>query len=317
MTYLCLERSERNGEKYEESLILRNTGVVFLCFYIYIEPEHEPGRGILAVVCLPAVPVHPAHDGAYACQGKGGGGRSAWEIRRRPGSWFLWSTVGFGLFYAPLTFGSVFGESWLAAATWQLTIVAGVVLTPLFGKKIPFKNLAWSMFILAGIFLMQVPHMEQTDGRTVFLTLAPILVAAFSYPLGNRKMMELCPASMTTIGRVYGMTICSMPFWLLLSVFAAVRTGMPERGQVLQSVCVALFSGVIATVLFFKATDMVKHNPGHLAVIEATQCGEVVFTLLGGIFLLHDRVPDAVGLAGIAVIVAGMIGNSLAAGGEA
>ena len=99
----------------------------------------------------------------------------------------MWSTVGFGLFYAPLTFGSVFGESWLAAATWQLTIVAGVVLTPLFGKKIPFKNLAWSMFILAGIFLMQVPHMEQTDGRTVFLTLAPILAAAFSYPLGNRK----------------------------------------------------------------------------------------------------------------------------------
>ena len=248
---------------------------------------------------------------------KGAAAEVLGEIRRRPGSWFLWSTVGFGLFYAPLTFGSVFGESWLAAATWQLTIVAGVVLTPLFGKKIPFKNLAWSMFILAGIFLMQVPHMEQTDGRTVFLTLAPILAAAFSYPLGNRKMMELCPASMTTIGRVYGMTICSMPFWLLLSVFAAVRTGMPERGQVLQSVCVALFSGVIATVLFFKATDMVKHNPGHLAVIEATQCGEVVFTFLGGIFLLHDRVPDAVGLAGIAVIVAGMIGNSLAAGGEA
>ena len=53
-------------------------------------------------------------------------------------------------------------------------------------------------------------------GRVVALTLIPILVAAFSYPLGNRKMMELCPASMTTIGRVYGMTICSMPFWLLL-----------------------------------------------------------------------------------------------------
>ena len=72
---------------------------------------------------------------------KGAAAEVLGEIRRRPGSWFLWSTVGFGLFYAPLTFGSVFGESWLAAATWQLTIVAGVVLTPLFGKKIPFKNL--------------------------------------------------------------------------------------------------------------------------------------------------------------------------------
>ena len=52
----------------------------------------------------------------------------------------------------------------------------------------------------------------------------------------------------------------------------------------------------------------------HLAVIEATQCGEVVFTLLGGILLLKDRVPEPAGLAGIAVIVAGMVGNSLSAG---
>ena len=48
-------------------------------------------------------------------------------------------------------------------------------------------------------------------------------------------------------------------------------------------------------------------------MVEATQCGEVVFTLLGGIFLLQDGVPDKAGLVGIAVIVAGMIGNSLAA----
>ena len=84
----------------------------------------------------------------------------------------------------------------------------------------------------------------------------------------------------------------------------------------MQSLCVALFSGVIATVLFFQATDMVKHNPRQLAVVEATQCGEVVFTLLGGIFLLQDGVPDKAGLVGIAVIVAGMIGNSLAAQGK-
>lgn len=100
-----------------------------------------------------------------------------------------------------------------------------------------------------------------------------------------------------------------------MSVIAAVKSGLPGTGQVLQSLCVALFSGVIATVLFFKATDMVKHSPGQLAVIEATQCGEVIFTLLGGIFLLRDRIPDMAGLIGIAVIVAGMIGSSLAAKG--
>ena len=46
------------------------------------------------------------------------------EVRMHPGPWLLWSTVGFGLFYAPLTWASVYGESWRVAATWQLTIVA-------------------------------------------------------------------------------------------------------------------------------------------------------------------------------------------------
>ncbi|MCF0143536.1 MAG: multidrug resistance efflux transporter family protein, partial [Firmicutes bacterium] len=49
-----------------------------------------------------------------------------------------------------------------------------------------------------------------------------------------------------------------------------------------------------------------------LALVEATQSGEVLFTLIGGILLLHDSLPTGVGLAGIAVIILGMIGNSLA-----
>lgn len=128
-------------------------------------------------------------------------GRVWSAVKEAPVSWLVWSTVGFGLFYAPLTFGSVLGESWLAAATWQLTIVAGVLLTPLFGKRIPIRNLGWSVLVLAGVFMMQVPHLKRMEVRTVFFTLAPILVAAFSYPLGNRKMMALCPAGMTTLER--------------------------------------------------------------------------------------------------------------------
>ena len=46
-------------------------------------------------------------------------------------------------------------------------------------------------------------------------------------------------------------------------------------------------------------------------MIEATQSGEVIFTLLGGILFLKDPLPSAVGLIGIAIIVAGMTENSL------
>lgn len=234
------------------------------------------------------------------------------EIKAHPVSWLLWSTVGFGLFYAPLTQASVYGESWFVAATWQITIVAGILLTPLFGKPVPVKNLGFSGVILVGIFLLQVSHfrnMEVAHMGTAFLL---ILLAAFSYPLGNRKMMSKCPGKMTTLQRVYGMTLCSMPFWILLSVYGAVTHGLPSFGQVVQSFVVALFSGVAATLLFFEATNLVRHNPKQLAVIEATQSGEVLFTLLGGILFLGDPVPSAAGFAGILLIVAGMVGTSLA-----
>ena len=81
----------------------------------------------------------------------------------------------------------------------------------------------------------------------------------------------------------------------------------------MQSFCVALFSGVIATILFFKATDLVKNNPKQLAVIEATQSGEVIFTLILGILVLKDGMPEPAALIGIAFIIVGMIANSLCA----
>ncbi len=233
------------------------------------------------------------------------------EIRRRPGTWLLWSTVGFGFFYLPLCLASVFGESWLVAASWQVTIVAGVLLTPLFGKRIPVRNLAMSVVILAGIVILQLPHMSSTDPRGKCLALIPILVAAFSYPLGNRKMMQHCPEQINTIQRVFGMTLCSLPFWLITACAAWITGGAPSRGQIVQSGVVALFSGVIATILFFRATDMVKSNPRQLALIEATQCGEVIFTLIGGILVLGDSVPRGMGLLGLGMIIAGMVLNSL------
>lgn len=144
------------------------------------------------------------------------------------------------------------------------------------------------------------------------MALILILIAAFSYPLGNRKMMTYCPPSINTTQRVFGMTLCSMPFWIGISIIAAVRYGLPSGGQMLQSFIVALFSGVVATLLFFEATNLTKHNAKQLAVIEATQSGEVLFTLLGGILFLGDQMPSVPGFVGILLIVAGMIGNSLA-----
>lgn len=236
------------------------------------------------------------------------------SIRRNLRKWFLWSTVGFGLFYAPLSAASICGESWFTSAIWQFTIVAGVLLTPLFGKKIPMKNLCCSLLIVAGILLMQLSKLRAGVHADWPMLLLMVGVAAFSYPLGNRMMMQTVREdSLTTAQRVYGMTLCSMPFWLVCSAFSYIKAGLPSASQCFQSFLIALLAGVTATVLFFKATDLVKENHRELAVVEATQSGEVLFTVLMGVVILKDAIPDTMGIVGIAIIIVGMILNSLLA----
>ena len=232
-------------------------------------------------------------------------------IRKNLLNWLIWSTVGFGLFYASISYAADYGESWLIAASWQITIVMGILLSPVFHKRVPIKNLCLSGFILIGVFLLQVHNIADLDIKITLMTLLPIFVGAVSYPLGNRKIMEESGDQLSTIQRTYGMTLCSLPFWFILSVFGLVNVGIPSVNQTLQSLCVAVFSGVIATLLFFKATDLVKTNHKQLAVIESTQSGEVIFTLLGGIWLLGDSPPDGLGIIGISFIVFGMILNSM------
>lgn len=238
-------------------------------------------------------------------------------IKKSPLTWLIWSTVGFGLFYGPLSLASIYGESWFVAATWQITILAGLLLTPLFGQRVPGKQLLMTLVILLGIILIQIPYFGSGLGSGVVRASLLILLAAFAYPLGNRKMMVHCKEDqLSTTQRVFGMTLMSTPFWLLLSVFAGVGAGLPSSGQILQSLIVAVFSGVVATLLFFEATNLVKHNHKQLAVVEATQAGEVLFTLLGGCLFLSDRLPSLLGFLGIAIVTIGIIGNSLLTGSD-
>ena len=237
-------------------------------------------------------------------------------LKKNYKGWLLWSTIGFGLFYAPLSFAGNHGESWLVASCWQITIVAGIFLSPLFGKKIPVRNLLAAAVILAGIFLLEFKHVKEMDLSLISHLLFPIFIAAVSYPLGNRKMMELCGREISTVERVYGMTLFSIPFWLALSLYGLVKAGPPSVSQTVQSFCTALFSGVIATLLFFRATDLVKSSPKQLAVVESTQSGEVIFTLIGGILLLGDGMPDPAGFMGIFLIIFGMILNSVLSAGQ-
>lgn len=246
------------------------------------------------------------------------------NIKKHPIKWILWSTIGFGLFYAPLSFSSEYGASWLVAGTWQITIVAGALMSPLFFKEvksngkiikirnsIPKKTLLFSLIILLGIFLMLIEEATSVSLLNAIFIIIPVIIAAFCYPLGNRKMMEVCENKLNTIQRIFGMTLCSIPFWIILSIFGFTSVGFPSSGQVFQCLLVAIFSGVIATILFFKATYIVNKDMTKLAIIESTQSGEVIFTLLGGILVLNDNIPTFLSLIGVALVIIGMILNSL------
>jgi drug/metabolite transporter (DMT)-like permease len=132
----------------------------------------------------------------------------------------------------------------------------------------------------------------------------------FAYPLGNRKMMDVCEGSLDAYPRVLGMTLASLPLWFLLSLYGLFTAGLPSGGQSLQSLLVAFCSGVIATVLFFMATDMVRGNVQKLAAVEATQSMEVLFALAGELLFLSIPFPSLLSWFGVVIVILGMILHS-------
>lgn len=245
------------------------------------------------------------------------------EMKRSIGSWFLWSTIGFGLFYAPICFSASYAPGWLIAATWQLTIISGSLLSPFFYEtlqtengpiklkgKIPFKGLTMSFIILLGIILMQLDQASHLSILNMALGVVPIVIASFAYPLGNRKMMDVCGGRLDVFQRVLGMTLASMPFWLVLALYGLFTVGAPKPGQIFQSGLVAISSGVIATVLFFQATDLVRGNMQKLAAVEATQSMEVLFAVVGELLLLNSAFPNLTSLVGMVLVMGGMMLHS-------
>ncbi|AKL83977.1 multidrug resistance efflux transporter family protein [Bacillus atrophaeus] len=247
------------------------------------------------------------------------------EMRKHPLFWLKWSFVGFVLFYAPITFAAAFGPGWLVAGTWQITIVAGVLLSPFFyetkdlpggpqlvRQKIPLAALMTSFIILLGAGIIQLQHAESLSAKMLLFSVLPVVIAAFAYPLGNRKMLVKYGGKLDTFQRVLGMTLASLPFWLLLAAYGWWSDGLPSMGQTVQSFIVAVSSGIVATVLFFWATDMVRDHPQKLAAVEATQSGEVIFALLGEMILLSGAFPSLLSFSGLLFIITGMILHTFA-----
>jgi hypothetical protein len=122
---------------------------------------------------------------------------------------------------------------------------------------------------------------------------------------------------LNALQRVFGMTLCSWPLWLLFAVLAWLTIGPPNPREMLLAGGVALSSGVIATVLFFHATGMVQREPFALAAVEAMQAAELLFAAVLGVALLGEPWPHGIATIGALTIIVGIALFSWISGREA
>src|SRR5690625_6928213 len=99
------------------------------------------------------------------------------------------------------------------------------------------------------------------------------------------------------------MTIASMPFWIVLSIYGLFSYGPPGISQIWQTFIVAVFSGVIATILYFYATELVQHDNYKLAGVESTVTMAVLFVLIAVLIFLNALLPIYISFIGIILII--------------
>ena len=228
--------------------------------------------------------------------------------------WTLTGTIGFGGFYSLICFSADHSPGWVIAATWQLTIIATLVVLVCFGRSFPKKVWFFSIIIFAGVLMVNLSHMQVLSLKELCMGALPVLIAAFCYPIGNQLVWEAMngnrflpdinnPLLENPFHKVLLLSWGCVPFWLIL--VAIIRPQLPSSGQVVNTALVALFSGVIATSLFLMARNKAR-KPSELAAVDATQASEVIFALIGEMVILNAPLPNSLAIAGIGLVFFGL-----------
>jgi len=230
--------------------------------------------------------------------------------------WCIAGGIGFGVFYAPLSFAASYAPGWMIATTWQTTILCSPLVLRLFGHRVPMRALALTGIIFCGVVLVNLEQARATSFGATMLAALPVLLGAAAYPLGNQMLWEARagrhprlphiadPILEDPFARVLLLCLGSVPFWLVLG--GLVLPPPPSSGQAINTALVALFSGVVATSLFLYARHLAR-SPSELAATDCTQSLEVVFSLAGEVWFLGGALPSALGWTGLALTIAGLL----------
>lgn len=149
--------------------------------------------------------------------------------------------------------------------------------------------------------------MSSTSNNNATLkTLSSIEVKSSSPPQNLLARIPVIETSLlqNAFNKVWLMTLGSFPFWLILGAF--IQPEPPATTQLFNTLLVALLAGVAATSIFFYAREQAVTS-SEVAGVDSTQASEVIFALIGGILLLDNAIPSAMGLVGIGLIILGLI----------
>ncbi len=231
--------------------------------------------------------------------------------------WLFWTiagSIGFGGFYALICFSADISPSWVIAATWQLTIIASLLVLMLFGRNFPKRVWLFAIIIVFGVGLVNLSVVEKIEWELLLKGALPVLGAALCYPFGNQMVWEAkhghryfpkidSPLLDNAFNKVFLLTLGSIPFWSVLILL--FRPQSPLLPQVFNTALVALLSGIVATSLFLMARTHAK-TPSELAAVDATQASEVIFALLGEVLLLGVALPNIQAWIGIGLVFVGL-----------
>jgi drug/metabolite transporter (DMT)-like permease len=233
--------------------------------------------------------------------------------------WLIAGSIGFGVFYAGISFAASYAPSWVVATTWQFTVLASPFVLLLYGRRVPWRGITFTLLIFLGIVLVNLSQAQADRWQDVVLGALPVIIAAFAYPLGLQLVWEAGAGQLTpgsriphiadpaldnSFVRVLLLSIASAPFWLLLILVTQPPT--PGADQWANTALVALSSGVVATSLFLAARHLAR-NAYELAAVDATQSAEVLFSVAGEVLILGGALPGPLGWAGIALTVLGLV----------
>ena len=238
--------------------------------------------------------------------------------------WLVAGSIGFGIFYSLLCYAADHAPGWVVAGTWQFTVIATPIVLLLFKEKVPRYGVFFSFLIFIGILLIQFYNKgSELSVRHIIYGVIPIVIAAFAYPVGNQLLNFAKHGNHSLISHIDSpilkdsptcvllMTMGSIPFWVLLLVIVAPPP--PLKNQLISTGIVAISSGIIAKSIFYKARNASK-SPYVISAVDATQSGEVIFSLAGEILLLNGALPNLTGGIGIIIILVGIIGYSMRTG---